>query len=587
MKKVISLILCVAMLAASLTVFASAQQSEKNDTPVIFVPGFLQPYMFIENEEEGQEDFYVWLPHIETIINRIIEDLPNFLRALFGLVGGDVRGFGEVLGGGAYAVAEKMRCNPDGSSIYPITHYNNDPAEANGANLKKIVDKEGERKNFLFEDFADYLAANNYKDYEDIFIFEYDSRHDAIEIADELREYIKAVKEYTGAPKVNVFTVSYGGLITSCYLYSYMQECDVEKVVMNVPPLQGTDFPDRLFRATVDLPLYTIVDFAESVLGIGTDIASLVANADNSFFNTLLNAASSGMIDVVQYWGSVYSITSTDYYEGLKRDFLDPVESTKIIENTDKIHYEIMPAMAQTFEKCREYGIGVSILTCTGANIIFGGTLDGDILVPTYSASGAKTADYGKCFENGYEPIGTACSDPSHNHVSPDMQIDATCAYLPENTWFLDKSYHAMFELEDYSLALFAKLLCTDELKDVHSDPNFPQFEYSYNPHRGIHAGFDSSLPGYISSTDTALVVKNLYKSSPIVITKITAEGSGLSFNIPAGKIIKPGQSLEISCSGTVPDVSATRCVVQVSYLKIGSGIKTMSIPMTINNSAE
>lgn len=585
MKKPVCIILSLLIIVSSCGLFASASKREQN--PLIIVPGFLQPYMYIEGED-GAEDDYLWLPKKEKIFNRIIDDMPNFLLSIFGLLFGDVENFGETLGGGAYAVAEKMRCNPDGSSVYPVTHYKNDPAEANAANLKKIVDKEAERKNFLFEDFIDYAVANGYSELDNIFIFEYDSRYDSITLANELREYIKDVKEYTGSDKVNLFTISYGGMISATYFYYYMDECDVEKAVLNVPPLQGTDFPDRLFRQNVDLPIETLIDFVECVLGSGTELAEVFEVNDGDFLNTTLNGASGGMLDVVKYWSSLYTITSTELYEGMKRDFLDPVESRPIIRNNDIIHYNIMPEMSNIFNNCKRYGTDVSIITCTGINICLGGNLNGDILVPTYSASGATVSELGKRFADGYTGIKSACSNPDHNHISPSMEIDATTAYLPEKTWFIEDSYHAMFELENYVISLCAKLVFTDELKDVHSDPAYPQFEYSDNPHQGIHAKFNNSLTGYISSDDTALTVRNVYENTAIRIVSVVADGIDIEFDVLRSGIVMPGESVEITFSGEIPEVSATRTSITVNYVKAGasSGLCSKVFDMTVNNGA-
>ena len=583
MKKIISILLCTAIIISTCGLFASAKS--KDDTPLIIVPGFLQPYMYIEGEN-GAEDEYLWLPKKEKIFKRIGDDMPNFLLSIFGLVFGDVENFGETLGGGAYAVAEKMRCNPDGSSVYPVVHYKNDPAESNAENLRKIVSKEAERKNLLFENFINYVTENNYADAKNIFIFEYDSRFDSITLAEELRDFIKDVKKYTGSEKVNLFTISYGGLITSTYLYYHMNEGDVNKAVLNVPPLQGTDFPDRLFRKNVDLPLETLIDFVESVLGVGTELSAIFETNDGDFLNTTLNGASDGMLDVVRYWSSLYAITSPDLYDAMKRDFLDAEKSAAIIRNNDIIHYEIMPSMEKTFEKCADKGIDVSIITCTGSNICLGGNLNGDILVPTYSASGAECAEIGKRFADGYTAKMTNCKNPAHNHVSPSMEIDASTAYLPEKTWFIEGSYHAMFELEEYAASLCAKLVFTDELDSVHANPAYPQFEYSDNPHRGICAKFNNSLSGYVSSDDTALIVKNIYGKSAVKLTSIVAYGMDIDFDIPAFAILNPGESIEIPFSGDIPEVSATRVDIAVNFIKAGivSGITTVNIPMTICN---
>lgn len=584
MKKLISIILCISLVASCCGMMAFAK--EKEETPVIIVPGFLQPYMYIEGEN-GAEDEYLWLPKKEKITDRILDDMPNFLLSIFGLLLGDVENFGETLGGGAYAIAEKLRCNPDGSSVYPVVHYKNDPAESNAANLKKTANKEAERKNILFEKFMDYIDANGYADLENVFVFEYDSRHDAIQIAEELRTFIKEVKKYTGSDKVNLFTVSYGGLITAAYFYNYMNDKDVSKAVLNVPPLQGTDFTDHLFRKNVDLPLETLVDFVECVLGAGTEIAAIFEANDGDFLNTTLNSASDGMLGVVRYWSSIYTITSPDYYEGMKRDFLDPVESKDIIKNNDIIHYDIMPSMAEIFEKCQKRGTDVSIITCSGINMCFGNTLNGDILVPTYSASGATVAELGKRFADGYTGVKTTCSDPGHNHISPSMEVDATSAYLPEKTWFIEDSYHAQFELEDYAISLCAKLLFTDELESVHSDPAYPQFEYSDNPHQGIHAKFNNSLTGYVSSEDTSLIVRNVYDDTAIKIVSIAANGMDVEFDVLKTGIIKAGEKVEIPFSGEIPAVSASRGDITINYIKIGtlsSGLTSKVFDITINN---
>ena len=583
MKKFISILLCVAMMISCVSVAAFAKDAE--DTPVILVPGFLQPYMYIEGED-GAEDEYLWLPMKEKIINRIIDDMPNFLASIFGLLYGDVENFGVTLGGGAYAVAEKMRCNPDGSSVYPVVHYNNDPAESNAANLKKIVDKEAERKNILFENFIDYAVANNYADLENIFIFEYDSRYDSIILAEELREFIKEVKEYTGSEKVNLFTISYGGLIAATYLYYHMDEGDVGKAVLNVPPLQGTDFPDRLFRQNVDLPFYTLIDFVESVLCVGSNVAMFFRTMDGKFLDTVMNGASGGMLEVVRYWGSLYALSSTEYYEGMKKDFLNSEESKGIIERNDIIHYEIMPAMEETFEKCLDKGIDVSIIACTGSNICLGGDSNGDILVPVYSASGATVAKMGEVFPDGYAGVKTSCDNPEHNHVSPSMEVDASSAYLPEKTWFIEDSYHAMFELEDYAMSLSAKLLFTDELKDVYSDPAYPQFEFSDNPHQGLHAKFNSSSTGYISSADTSLIVENVYERNIVKILSVKADGIDIKFDALGSAILMPGDSVEIGFDGDVPQLNAKRSELVIEYVKVGivSGVCTKVFEITVNN---
>ena len=585
MKKVISVVLCAAIIFSCCGVFAFAEREE--EYPLIIVPGFLQPYMFIEGEE-GKEDEYLWLMSIETLLSRLVSDIPTLLPAAAGLAFGKTEEFGAALGKTANALGDKLRCNPDGSSVYPVTHYKNDPAWSNAEYLSNNVSRDAERKNFLFENFVNYAVSNGYAKAEDIFIFEFDSRHDSIQIAEELRTFIKDVKEYKNCDKVNLLTISYGGLITATYFYNYMNEGDVNKAVLNVPPLQGTDFIDKLFRKNVDLPMRSLADFVESVLGAGTEIADIFANVDPEAIVSVFEGAVDGMLDIVQYWSSMYTITSPDLYEALKNDFLDPVKAADMIERNDMIHYEIMPSMAETFEKCKELGIDVSIVACTGVDMVFGGELNGDLLVPVYSASGATVAPLGKRFADGYTGVKTACDNPEHNHISPSMEIDATSSFLPENTWFIEDSYHAQFELENYASSLFAKLVFTDELKDVYSDPNYPQFENSDNPHMGLHISFNSSTTGYLDLKDTAVVIRNVYDDTTVKILSVVANGVDISFDCSDVKTIAPGESVEIPFTGDVPEVSAKRGELTVNYIKTGSipGMTSKIFEFTVNNGA-
>ena len=166
------------------------------------------------------------------------------------------------------------------------------------------------------------------------------------------------------------------------------------------------------------------------------------------------------------------------------------------------------------------------------------------------------------------------------------IKIIGTGAYLPEKTWFIEDSYHAMFELEDYAISLCAKLLFTNELKNVHSDPAYPQFEYSDNVHQGVHAKFNNSLTGYVASEDTALKIRNLYENSAIRIVSVVADGLDIEFDTLKSGIILPGKSVELNFSGDIPQVSATRCSITVNYVKVGmsTGLCSKTFDMTINN---
>lgn len=566
MKKIISLLLCAIIVALSMIPSFAAQKND--DTPTILVPGFLQSYMYVEDESGEKENLFP--PEAKNIIVRIFQDIHNFIPALVGALFGDLETFGYTLGTGIYPVAGALACNPDGSSVNDIKHYSNEPAESNAVSVIEQFEN-GERDIIQFEDLINYVDDNNIADISNLYVFEYDSRMDSIELAEELREYIKAVKGYTGADKVNIFTVSYGGLIASTYLYYYMNDCDVDKLVMSDPALGGTNFPTQVFSGSIELPVSTLVDFVEYVLGSGSEIYKLLENAELDGLDVLMNAATSAMAEIMVNWGSVWTLCTPELYTEYKAELLDPVKNAKIIERNDIIHYEIMPSMHRTFKKAMSLGSEISIIAGMGNSICLGGDeFNSDILLPTEGTTGAVCADVGKRFEDGYKAVGTTCNNPEHNHVSPSMTVDASSAYLPENTWFFDGHYHAMYYTEEHNISLICKLLFTDEIKDVYSDPSYPQFRYSDNPHNGVYIQFNSSKSGYLSDADTALSVTNLYKRSAVKVLSVSCNGVELDFDSFASKIILPNESTEISFSGDIPDVTAKGAVITVEYIKIG-----------------
>jgi hypothetical protein len=68
------------------------------------------------------------------------------------------------------------------------------------------------------------------------------------------------------------------------------------------------------------------------------------------------------------------------------------------------------------------------------------------------------------------------------------MTIDASTAYMPDNTWFVNGLFHGMTYWDYYSRELMTTLLLTDRITDVYSDPKFPQFKDTTNPSSIISA---------------------------------------------------------------------------------------------------
>jgi hypothetical protein len=91
-------------------------------------------------------------------------------------------------------------------------------------------------------------------------------------------------------------------------------------------------------------------------------------------------------------------------------------------------------------------------------------------------AMGATFADLGETLGEGYEAVGTYCDNPDHNHLSPDGVVDATTGLLPCTTWYFKAQAHEQLPENDVALALAIRVMADNNMKDVYSNPAYPQF---------------------------------------------------------------------------------------------------------------
>lgn len=574
MKRIIAVLLCAAVLFPLCGVAASAVK--KDEYPVVLISGFMCSNLFVDYGTPMQEK--VWPPEVSKITRTIKNDISDFLPAFFGLALGRTERFGKVLGEGMSCVLEKLRLNPDGTSVYPVTHYPNNPRYSTVEYMRKNCPE-----NIYEKKFSNYIA--DAFDPSKVFVFQYDSRLDAVTVAQEFRDFVDAVREYTGAEKVNVFALSYGGLIVSTYLTLYGEENALQRIVMSVPALGGTSLPDSLLRNKTDFDPETTVRFFETILSGESDFARLFEGRSAQAVNSVANAVCSVAMEKVVYWGSIWSLCSPELYDELKKDFLDAEANGELTEKTDFIQYNVRPALKHTFEKCRAQGMSISILCASGSPLVTGGGFNGDFILPASGVSGAVCAPLGSRFSEGYRAAKTSCTDPEHNHISPSMEIDASSCYLPENTWFIDGQYHGQYYYEKYTRNLVTKLLLTDEIADIYSDARYPQFELSQHSYRTLHAAFNRSPSGYLSADDTALTVTNLSDSNYIKVFSVVPYGVELEFKALGSDLLEPGESTEIVFSGQLPR-NLTVAGLTVGYVEIGSlnPFCTQNFDFTVDN---
>lgn len=562
-KKSLALILSIVLLCSVFftTVGAAVQfEEEISDYPVIMVAGYSSSELVLVGE--NGERTRIWGVNMDSILNRVINRIYDLGKGLVLTAKGDAEYLGKTVGQEIEAELEYMKLNPDGTSKYNIEVENTAIEETN---MKYILDN-GLPLEYINEDKISYEIAE-YVGEENMFFYTNDWRMSVYDCAVGLDEYIQKVKEYTGKDKVNIIAVSHGGQVSATYLSLFGYKQDVDNAVLTVPAIGGAGLAYDALTGDVAVDEYMLVYYLQHGFDTDGKYEWLVEAQQLGFLDNVVKAAVPYIHNVIGYWGSIWDFIPLEYYDDLKAQRLDPVENAAIIAKTDMVHYEIMANFHGNLQKCvNDYGINISIIAGTGIPCVTGLRTNADALIRTTDSTGALCAPYEQRFNDGYTGARTMCDDPTHDHISPSFEVDASTAYLPENTWYVDGLFHGMTFHDPYSRTLALKNLLTDEIVNVHSDPDYPQFHESTNTNYGVFVRFDKSSEGLVSSRDKHIVIKNLSLNYPVKITSVVFEGADLVAHTMNAKTIAPGEEIKVQLTGKLPEVSNALMQVKVNY---------------------
>ena len=562
MKKLISVLLCFAMIFATCAIGATAQISEESkisDYPVIIVPGYSATTLYIGDSFETGEK--VWGLNMDLILERVlarIVDLGIGLGSV--LTVGNAKLIAETLGEEMAVIFEKIRCNPDGSSAYDVKRKYDTAKKSNSAYMLENL-KDGDPDERHEQDIAAAIAE--YVGVENIYNFTSDFRMGAETCANLLHEFIQDVKKETGKDKVNIFCLSHGGQVTATYLSLYGHLGDVDNAVLTVPAIGGAGILYDAFNCDIDFDEECLLRFIEHGTMIEEDYNWLVKAQQLGFVDKVLEELIPHIFPLLGYWGSLWDFCPADKYDELKERLLDPVESAPLIEKSDRFHYEILPSIGEKLQACiDDYGMNITIISGTGNRIVTGLMENSDGIITTNASTGALCAPLGERFADGYVQK-NPCN--GKNKISPDMDIDASTSYLPDNTWFVDGLFHGMTFKDSYTSSLLLTTLLTDEITDVYSDPDYPQFRDTSNPSHAVYAEFNTADPGILDGNATSLIITNCSLINDVKLTAIHVDGLDINFNLEK-VTLAPGESVEVPFEGTVPEISKKVFSITIYY---------------------
>ncbi|MBQ8228098.1 MAG: hypothetical protein IJZ88_03700 [Clostridia bacterium] len=484
-KKFISIFLVLAMLISVASVSAMADSSHvanyDRDTPVVIVHGMSQndTYVLDENGERIPDEIgYVtgWPLEIDVMALVKVAIIPLIMSVFTQKDCGLTDAFRQ----GAYDGLPYIHKDAKGNYIadvevpcyeYPMSemteelkayYYNILPLQ----DLSKIVGEES------------------------VYYFGYDSFGSVMGETEKLHHYIHdVVLPQTGADQVRLCHISLGGTIGVNYLETYPEDYDlIKRMEFVVPAIDGSDIIGDILTGNLSVFYSDDVLYGEllpTLLG-DTYLAYLLNMVLRVIPDDVLKSALGGLLEGLISAGVrsttlIWALCPTDYYEEARALWLEDEEYADIAAEVD-YYMNARANFPENIAALKASGTPVFDIVCHGGGMFplckDYNVTNGDGIVHAESASmGATFANVGETLGDGYKAVGTYCSDPTHNHISPDNTVDATTGLLPCTTWYISHQAHEKLPMNDVALKMAFDIMTDDNMVDVYSNPEvYPQF---------------------------------------------------------------------------------------------------------------
>ena len=324
--------------------------------------------------------------------------------------------------------------------------------------------------------------------YDHLYYFTYNSFGNHIDVTKELYDYIQMVKEQTGHDKINLVPISQGGTFANAIFDYYPEVMDsLHKVLYIVPALDGSTIIGDVFTGNIEFldPEFVYNGFLENLGLLDKDTAKIIEIAlrilpDEVLMTSLEKAVGTLVEDVMIRSTSMWALCPSGNYLEAAEKYLSAPEMASIKEQTYK-YYQAQLHSDDNIKKLLDKGVQVfNVAEYNFPMIDVGSTWDtqnADFIIHLDSTSmGAYAANVGETLPEDYVQKNTYCSNPEHNHISPDRVVDASAGVLADTTFYFVGQRHDLTQHNDVILEIAMELIAHDDITDVYSDPRFPQF---------------------------------------------------------------------------------------------------------------
>ncbi len=552
--KVISFFLAIVML---FSITASANGSVyvadyDTETPVIIVHGMSQNNTYVLDEKGNRipdETGYVTAWPFEIDVMPLLKRaLPNMLASI---ATRQNIGLYDAIYEGTYNALGLVEKDNDGKYIknVDVPCY-----EVPMSELPEDVKEE-------YYTFLPIQELSEIIGEDDVYYFGYDSLGDVMYETEKLHHYIHDVvlpKSPNG--QVKICPISLGGTIAVNYLETYPEDYElIRKMVFVIPAIGGSDIIGDLLTGNLsvffdDNTLYEelfVTLMGETPLAYFLNMVLRILPDD--VLKSALSGLANGLVDVAALRTTmIWALCPDSYYEKAKSIWLeDREELAGILEDV-----EYFMNARKNFEKnlfaLRETGCEVYNLACYDVNL-FPLCKDykiknADRVIHAESPSmGATFANLGETLGDNYKAKGTYCNNPDHNHLSPDGVVDATTGLLPCTTWYFKAQAHEQLPENDVALKLAIRIMTDNNMKDVYSNPAYPQFNegrLTFNSRNNIKAWEEADKNG-ISADKVAAIEKAVAKTEALLDETIIDQSAWLAADAELEKALVDAKVIE------------------------------------------
>ena len=335
-------------------------------------------------------------------------------------------------------------------------------------------------------------------DYDNVYSYVYifDAREDPMLIADDLHDYVEAVRAATGHRRVAILSRCMGTEMCMAYFEKYGWE-DIDTFFAYSSAAWGTTIFSEIFAGKIEFDVDALSQYYSekhendegnqlilTMLELATQLRAL--GLTEKAANRLMNKMKDELLPRILkcsfatspgYW----SMVGPNDYEDAKAFLFknDADEYSELIERIDSYDRQVRRPMTETLKEMNS-DVNVMILAKYGFQMIpltASQHEQSDDKISTFDQSfGATCSKYGETFSKSY--LEKAKAEGRDKYISPDNIIDASTCPLPDQTWFVKNIRHNDFPGQFYDLVI--RQTRADRQITVDDDPAWPQYTTFY-----------------------------------------------------------------------------------------------------------